>query len=167
MRRIAGRYTYRRVDADGIDAVGPLWKKLIKHHSRLLAHSDGKARNRKFATRKQELLAKADGGGLMIELVRHNVRGPYVAYCIASVSHGGAGEIDSLFVDEAHRGLGIGTRLMRRALAWLDRSGAQSKMISVVYANSEAIRFYSQFGFLPATVQLKQKTRARRQTSVR
>jgi GNAT superfamily N-acetyltransferase len=66
------------------------------------------------------------------------------------------GAIDSLFVLPGHRSHGIGAELMRRALEWLDASGATSKMVSVFHANGDALNFYARFGFHPRAIELQQ-----------
>src|SRR5262245_26172389 len=109
-------FVYRTVGADGIDVVRPLWEKLRAYHAPLLDERPPFL----VEPRKQVLLNKAASGRLRIELVSVNASGADVAYCISTVSADRCGEIDSIFVDERHRGCGIGSELLRRALAWLD-----------------------------------------------
>ncbi len=54
-----------------------------------------------------------------------------VGYCISSLDHDLAGEIESIFVLPEYRGLGIGKELMRRTLQWLDEA-AQRKWLLVL-----------------------------------
>jgi ribosomal protein S18 acetylase RimI-like enzyme len=156
MSQIRAKLIYRDVGAEGIDRVRPLWEKLNAHHAGLSPRFGGTIRIRSFDVRKKQLLAKADAGRLRVELVSANSDGPSVAYCISTVSTDGAGEIDSIFVEEHLRGQGVGTELMRRALAWLESMKVTSKIVSVMTENEEALAFYRRFGFHPRTILLQE-----------
>jgi GNAT superfamily N-acetyltransferase len=148
----ASAVVYRTVGADGIDAVRPLWEKLRIYHAPLL----GDRPPFLFEPRKQAILGKAATGKLWIELVSTPSHGADLAYCISTVSAEGCGEIDSMFVEDGFRGRGIGSDLVRHALAWLESMGASSKVVTVAHANGEALAFYQRFGFQPRTVLLQQ-----------
>jgi len=156
MSETTPQFVFREVGADGIDAVRPLWEKLNIHHARMSPRFGGKLRLRTFEARKQELLTKADGRKLWVELVASGSDEASVAYCICTVSTDVIGEIDSIFVEEHVRGQGVGTELIRRAVAWLDTMRVTSKIVSVMYENDEALAFYQHFGFYPRTILLKE-----------
>jgi len=156
MSETTSPFVFREVGADGIDAVRALWEKLNLHHARMSPRFGGQLRLRTFDARKQKLLAKADAGKLWVVVVGDGSDGANVAYCICTVSTDGTGEIDSIFVEEHWRGQGIGTELMRRALAWLDSLGATLKIVSVMSGNDEALAFYQHFGFHPRTIVLQE-----------
>jgi hypothetical protein len=59
-----------------------------------------------FEPRKREILAKAAAGETRIELVSIASEAVDIAYCVSTVSPGGRGEIDSMFVEERCRGRG-------------------------------------------------------------
>ena len=153
------QFIYREVGVSQIDGVRPLWEELNTHHALLLQRFGDELRQRTFESRKQELLAKAKGAQLKIDLVNMASGGAPLAYCISSISAGNVAEIDSIFVKESSRGSGIGTELMNRALAWLDASGATSRIISIAYGNDDAQAFYARFGFYPRSVLLQQDKR--------
>ena len=148
-------FAYRVVEWDGIDIVRPLWEKLRAHHSPLLASFPGAMPPFHFEPRKQEILAKVAAGKVRIELVT-TPETSGIAYCISTIATNGCGEIDSMFVEESFRGCGIGSELVRRALAWMERAGATSKVVIVAHANEEALAFYKRFGFQPKTILLQQ-----------
>jgi len=156
MSETNSQFVFREVGASGIDAVRPLWGKLNLHHAQMSPRFGGELRLRTFEARKQELLGKADAGKLWVLLVASRTDGANVAYCICTVSTDAIGEIDSVFVEQHRRGQGIGTELMRRALAWLDAMNVTSKIVSVMYGNDEALAFYRHFGFYPRTMLLQQ-----------
>jgi ribosomal protein S18 acetylase RimI-like enzyme len=128
---------------------------LNRHHVALSPHFSSRRRSRTFDARKREFDAKAASGKLRIELAFPTGSETAVGYCLASLS-AGMGEVDSLFVEEAFRGHGVGAELMRHALDWLDTQGATSKIVVVAHGNDSAIDFYSQFGFRPDNVYLRQ-----------
>jgi ribosomal protein S18 acetylase RimI-like enzyme len=146
-------FVYRTVGADGIDAVRPLWEKLRAYHAPLLDERPPFL----FEPRKHGILNKAASGRLRIELVSVDSSRADVAYCISTVSADRCGEIDSLFVDERHRGCGIGSELLRRALAWLEDAGATSKVVTVANGNEGALALYRRFGFHPRKILLQHR----------
>ena len=147
-------FAYRVVGGDQIDAVRLLWEKLRGHHSPLLAGFPGAMPPFNFEPSKQEILGKA--AAIRIELVSAAPDGLDIAYCISTVTRDGLGEIDSMFVEEAYRGRGIGSELARHALDWLESAGATSKVVTVAHENEQALAFYKRFGFQPRTILLQQ-----------
>src|SRR5437879_5107417 len=150
------RFVYRELGSDGLDAVRALWEKLNAHHAQMSAHFGDQLRLCTFDTRKLKLLSKADGGKIWVDLVTSSSDEAEVAYCISTVSADGVGEIDSIFVEQQLRGQGIGTELMRRALARLDSMRVTSKIVSVMYENEKTLMFYQRFGFHPRTILLQE-----------
>ena len=146
-------FACRVVGGDSLEAIRPLWEKLRAHHAPLMSRFPGEF---KFEPRKQEILAKAAGGKIRIELVSVAPAAADIAYCVSTMSADGRGEVDSMFVEERFRGRGIGSDLIRHALAWLESEGASSKVVTVAHANGEALAFYRRFGFHPRTVLLQQ-----------
>ncbi len=152
----ATAFVYRVVDETNFDTVQPLWEKLKAYHANLPWRFAADVRRSTFGPRKQELLAKAASGKLRIELVSASLPLVDFAYCISTVSADGRGEVDSLFVDDGFRGRGIGSELLRRALAWLESAGATSKLVTVAHGNEEALALYRRFGFHPRAIVLQQ-----------
>jgi len=73
----------------------------------------------------------------------------YVGYCISSITKDNEGEIDSIFIEENYRRLGIGDCFMKKALEWMDKQSVKTKRIVIAYGNEEAMAFYSRYGFAP------------------
>lgn len=153
----ASTFAYRVSGEDGLDAIRHLWEKLRAHHAPLLSKfsADGPPFN--FLPRKQEILAKAAAGKIRVEMVSATPGGQDIAYCVSTVTANGQGEVDSMFVEERVRGHGIGSELVRHALAWMDEMEASSKVVTVAHANEAALAFYQRFGFQPRTVLLQQR----------
>src|SRR5215204_2329964 len=97
-------FAYRVIGEDGLDAVRPLWEKLRAHHAPLLSRFSGEGPPFDFEARKQEILAKAAGGKIRVELVSIASGEVDIAYCVSTVSAGSRGEVDSMFVEERFRG---------------------------------------------------------------
>lgn len=156
MPQFAPQLIYRDVGAEGIDSVRPMWEKLNAHHADLSPRFGSTLRVRTFDARKRSLLTKGRAGGLRVDLVLAASDETGIAYCISTLCADGVGEVDSIFVEERLRGHGVGTELMRRALAWLESMRATSKIVSVMSENEEALAFYRRFGFHSRTILLQE-----------
>jgi ribosomal protein S18 acetylase RimI-like enzyme len=156
MGDVALKFAYRVSGAESLDDIRPLWEKLRAHYSPLLSRFGHETPPFMFEPRKQEILGKAALGKTRIELVSIVSETMDIAYCVITISPGGRGEIDSMFVEERCRGRGIGSELVRHALAWMERAEASSKVVTVAYANERLLAFYRRFGFHARTILLQQ-----------
>jgi ribosomal protein S18 acetylase RimI-like enzyme len=75
----------------------------------------------------------------------------YALACPAKLPHPdvttACGELDRIYLLAAHRGGGLGTRLLETALAWLEEGGPRSLWIGVFSENVGAQRLYARYGF--------------------
>ncbi|HLX63405.1 MAG TPA: GNAT family N-acetyltransferase [Planctomycetota bacterium] len=149
-------FTFEEIGLDRLEMIRPLWVKLNAHHIDLAPDFAQRRSRRSFDDRLREWREIAAGGCLKIDLVTRTSDQTRVAYCVTTLSAKLDGEIDSLFVEAEIRGQGVGSELMRRALAWLTERGAKSKLIVVAHGNDAAMRFYARFGFKPNTVHLRE-----------
>lgn len=145
---------YSHAGPEGLDEIQKLWEKLNLLHSTLSPYFADLAMQRTFESRKNELQEKAMTGWLRVDLARERATGLVIGYVVATLSNAAAGEIDSIFVEEAYRGKGVGERLMKRSLSWLDECGARMKSINVAVGNEMVFGFYRKFGFYPITTTL-------------
>lgn len=106
--------------------------------------------------RRADLLEKAAKGIMHIDLAVDEATGQSVGYLVSSVNAKKMGEIESIFVSEAYRGLGVGDQLMTNALAWMDLNGSVDKTVEASVGNEQVFGFYGRYGFLPRLIQLKQ-----------
>lgn len=136
------------LDSDRIDEIAPLWSQLNAHHHAQAPLFRAVYAQNRWQQRRDELLAKANHGNLLILVVR-DARNALVAYCIASVSVQGVGELDSLFVCDSLRNSGVGNSMVSQALTWMDQLGVHTKRVVVYAGNERAQRFYARFGFVP------------------
>ncbi len=63
-------------------------------------------------------------------------------------------ELVSMFVREAHRGGGVGSRLVDGFVAWAKEHGAARLQVEAYAANEGALRFYGRHGFTPHEISL-------------
>lgn len=76
-----------------------------------------------------------------------------VGYLVTSVDKK-IGHVESLYVDENHRGKAIGDKLMAEGLAWINSKSVDQIHVSVAYGNN-VLDFYEKFGLLPRSIILK------------
>jgi GNAT superfamily N-acetyltransferase len=149
------RVIYDVMTEEGLDLIGPLWLELRQMHRARSTHFKAALGSRSFEERREELLEKAARGLMRVELARDE-DGRVLGYCVSSMGPDMTGEVDSIFVTAAYRGMGIGTALMERALGWMENLGAKRKVLLAIVGNEEVHAFYARFGFLPKSVMLEQ-----------
>jgi diamine N-acetyltransferase len=110
----------------------------------------------KWVKRKADLLEKAAKGLMRIDLAVDEITGQSVGYIVSSVNSKKIGEIESIFVCEAYRSMGVGDRLMKKALTWMDQNCSVEKIVEASVGNEQVFGFYGRYGFLPRLIQLKQ-----------
>lgn len=134
-----------------VSVIEPLWKKLNAHHLNISKHFSLQFHSRSFGER-LKLLANREKLQVFICRIENRV----VGYCLGSTV-GTVGEIDSIFVEREFRGAGIGEKLMRAMIEWLDEVGAVQLQVSVVSGNENSYTFYEKFGFFPYYSMLRQR----------
>ena len=92
------------------------------------------------------LLAR-DGGAVVGHLVGR-LSGPGTVHPIR------VAELESVHVYEAHRGGGVGDRLVTAFFAWAAGKGAQRASVTAYVKNEGAQRFYARHGFVAKSVVL-------------
>lgn len=128
-----------------IDEIAPLWCKLNDLHRSLDVSISWQPRVGTWDDRKSELIKKCACGYLLQVVMNDDVQ---IGYCISTVSKERIGEIDSLYIDPHGRKQGIGTQLVKAALAWFSRQGCENVKLWVHPGNTTAIAFYWRFGFV-------------------
>jgi len=147
---------YRNGDEAMLDEIRELWEALNQHHGHISENFKSHYENFPFESRKRNLLLKAKNGRLRIEMAVDQENMKNVGYCISRIEFSGDAEMESLYVEENYRGLGIGELLLSNAINWMDEMGAHTKTVSVAVGNEKAFGFYQRFGFYPRKTQLEQ-----------
>lgn len=134
-----------------IDRIEPLWLQLNLHHTSISPFFENDFKKFNFENRKNALKEKANKGKLKIFIFCPN--NVPQGYCIASIE-GDEGEIDSIFINEKYRKMGIGSRLMSDAMNWLSENSIVRIKVGVVYGNENAFSFYQKYGLYPRVTYL-------------
>jgi ribosomal protein S18 acetylase RimI-like enzyme len=148
------KFTYG--DEGVLDEIQVLWENLNQHHMLMSPYFKQHYKEMTFKQRKTELRKKAKQAKMRVDLAVDKATKQAVGYIVCTLDKTKTGEIDSVFVNPAFRGLGVGDALMKRALVWLDKKGAVAKIVEVGVGNEQALGFYSRYGFYPRKTVLKQ-----------
>jgi predicted GNAT family acetyltransferase len=70
-------------------------------------------------------------GEMKVDLAVDETSGCIVGYCVSNFNGEKTGKIESILVNIAYRGLGIGDSLIKNALSWMDKKSAASKIVEV------------------------------------
>ena len=138
-----------------LDVVQPLWEKLNKQHENLSTYFQHQFRENNFENRKSKLVSKSTIA-INIDLIKRNEL--YIGYCISTINGDSVGEIDSLFVEEEYRKLGLGDKLITRGLEWLNSNNVKSKVIAVAEGNEKVLEFYKKYNFNKRIVILQENS---------
>jgi diamine N-acetyltransferase len=147
---------FRESDHVNLDLIQPLWEKLNEHHLRQDSDFRDHYENFTFPERKEALLKKSTGGSMFVCLAEDKKRGILVGYSVITISPENQGEIDSIYVEDDYRLLGIGDELIKRSLQWMDRKGVKTKKVVVAASNQDAASFYERYGFRTRSITLEQ-----------
>lgn len=131
----------KTVAGDEIACIKSLWEKLNAHHLTRSNYFKGHFSTFTFERRLRNLQKHE----LLSAFVAED-DGENIGYCLATVD-GSAGEIESLFVDEKHRGKKIGEQLVSVAMGWLKEHKCEIIRVSIAEGNEDVLDFYRKFGF--------------------
>jgi len=139
-----------------LDKVESLWKKLNKHHQTIATLFQDSISQMTFEQRRAHWLERAKSGLLRIDIALLQDSEGAVGYCVTTIDND-LGEIESIFIDESFRKLGLGGVLMERALNWLDWNDIIKKRLNVAVGNEQVLPFYQKYGFYPRAIILEQR----------
>ena len=137
--------------------VGSLWEKLNGHHVMQSTFFKDDISNRSFNQRNEQWVKKAKQGFLRIDIAIEKSSNKAIGYCV-TIIHDDYGEIDSIYVDQSFRKMGVGSSLIELALKWLDKKADIKKTVNVAVGNEQVFRFYQKYGFYPRAIILEQRT---------
>lgn len=144
---------YERISFGDIGLIQPLWEKLrIIHHHDSVYFREFYERFT-FETRTGKFAGLGDDR-LRVEIVKSG--GIIIGYCVATVE-GVAGEIDSIYIEESHRGAGIGEKLVNNALDWFRERSVSRITAAVANGHESVFPFYRKFNFYPRLTVLERK----------
>lgn len=131
---------------DEIEIIKPLWEQLNFVHINNSVFFKKEYGNLSFSERMKLIYNKVHDSIFKFDLILDNETGTFVGYCLSSIQST-KGDIESIYIDKQYRRLGLGDKLMRRALEWFKTNSIDDIKIDVVYANDEALPFYKCYGF--------------------
>lgn len=137
-----------------VEAVGPLWELLNKHHQAKSIYFKEKFTQFNYDMRKK-VFEKQDKPRLII--LAQNEKKENIGYIVASIGNEKDAEVESLFVAEKYRGQGIADTLMKKSLNWFEENQAKKMIIGVGFGNEEVFDFYQKYGFYPKVTILERR----------
>jgi diamine N-acetyltransferase len=144
---------YDVLDSIDLEQISHLWSRLNDHHREVtIGWKDHFAR---FTFEERAKRLTRAGKRLRVDLARDGETGTAVGYCICSVDDSVHGELESIYIDPGYRGAGVGDRLARNGIAWMEACGATDIEIVVAVGNEAALSFYERLGFSPRTYHLR------------
>lgn len=64
-------------------------------------------------------------------------------------------ELESMYISEPYRNLGLGTQLVAHFRDWAEQQGAERIAVTAYAANTRALAFYQRLGFVPRDITLE------------
>ena len=136
-----------------LDRIAPLWRGLREHHACVSEHFSDQLASRPFEDRRRDIASKAQK--IRVDIARVERRD--VGYCISTIDKDNRGELDSLFIEEDHRRMGLGRRLAKLSVEWLRAEGAGPIFLTVMVGNDSALPLYESLGFFSRTIVMVHK----------
>ena len=152
---------YTVTDGGGLDLTNELWRKLIEHHAEKSRYFSEIISQRTVEQRNRELLEKYKKGDIRIDLAWEKKTGKLAGYCISTISDTKEGEVQSIFVEEEHRGSGIGDAMLEKALEWMAERETAWQVIAVAVGNEEVFPFYRRHGYYPRVTVLTRRDKGK------
>jgi GNAT superfamily N-acetyltransferase len=149
--------------AEFLDRIEPLWKQQTALHAKKSRHFAESFTTANFSDRKRVFEQKARTGSLLVILAMvglDEIAGYTVCSVCEELSDLGAcevGEIDSMFILESYRRLGIGRKFLVRSMEWFEQNRAEKVIALVAVGNEEVLEFYRLAGLLPRAILLQRK----------
>ncbi|MFP4015228.1 MAG: GNAT family N-acetyltransferase [Chitinispirillaceae bacterium] len=144
----------RRIAKDRIEIIKPMWEELNRLHLKESPYFKEHYRTFTFEERCKKF-TRMDEKDLLILVAQ--TEGQLSGYCVSTIEKG-AGEIDSLFVNQWCRGQGIGKELVKRSIGWFEENACERIGVSVAVGHESALGFYRIFGFYPRLTYLQMKS---------
>lgn len=142
---------------DEIEIIKNLWEKNRQYHENSSEYFKDSYRCISFNQR-MGAFSVFNSDNIKISVAKSNEE--YIGYCISTIIDG-RGELESLHVDEAQRGKGIGKKLVMKHLEWMKKKNCNVIGVTVSQENEATISFYRQLGFYPNTLYMQQKSESK------
>ncbi len=140
---------YNDIAIHELEKIRELWNKNSQFHIKQSKYFSGEHNEEMFNNRISSWKTY-----LHLKITVCEVDNKIVAYILSTMKESVA-VVESLYVLEENRGLGIGRNILVRHLKWFREIKAQKVSVTTVYGNSSAIEFYKAMGIYPKTVNLE------------
>ncbi len=121
--------------------IKPLWQALNRHHMIHSRHFEQVYRDVDFESKIEKFNNVDD---YRLEVICKNKKP--LGYILGSLKDQN-GEIDSFYIYDDLRGLGLGEYLLKRMILWLESNDVKTITSEVAAGNEEVIGFYHKMGF--------------------
>ncbi|MBB6216694.1 ribosomal protein S18 acetylase RimI-like enzyme [Anaerosolibacter carboniphilus] len=138
---------------DDIRVIKELWEKNRQYHENTSEYFKELYRSIRFD---QRIKAFGVFNRTTMKITVAKSNDEFIGYCISTITDG-KGELESLHVDETHRGKGIGKRLVDKHLEWMKEKNCKVIGVTVSQENKSTIEFYKELGFYPNTLYMQQR----------
>lgn len=138
---------------DEIEVIKDLWEKNRMYHENSSEYFGEFYKDINFDQR-IKAFSKFYGNTIKITVAKNSYE--YIGYCMSTIIDG-RGELESLHVDEAYRGNGIGKELVNKHIEWLKEKNCKVIGVTVSQENQSTIGFYKSFGLYPNTIYMQLK----------
>lgn len=134
-------------DISAISEIKDLWTELNKLHIEKSVNFKSKYDSFKFEERFDPLLHDNSHSKFNFDVLFDNKEMKNIGYCLSSITED-SGEVQSLFVLNEYRRMGLGDKLFNSAMDFFEDNNIEKIFIKVVYNNEKALGFYKKHGFL-------------------
>ncbi|NLV25735.1 MAG: GNAT family N-acetyltransferase [Methanomicrobiales archaeon] len=134
---------------EDIDRIEPMWKLLRDYIIKDNHLFTSKMKKVSFKERKKEIIRRNEERQIMIYMAVDDRTSSDIGYCLCSAASLSFGEIESIFIRDKARNMGIGTCLMKMAIIWMKKMNVTDIRVHVTVGNEGVIAFYQKFGFYP------------------
>jgi ribosomal protein S18 acetylase RimI-like enzyme len=132
--------TIRHARSDDVSAMVGLLGQLFAIEADFEADKQAQARGLSLLLRKEACLLVAENDGVVVGMVS-------IQPLVSTAEGGMVGLLEDLVVDEACRGKGTGSLLLRAALDWAREQGLTRVQLLADRNNAAALHFYSRRNF--------------------
>jgi len=145
-------YSIVTLEESNLDRIKSLWECQMEYHIGISINFVKERQSTQFEDRREEILKGCDQ--IKIDYVIRDKSNEEIGYCLSTINHYGKGELDSLYIKEKYRNLGIGKILVQKSLKWMGEAGAKQISLYVIPENEGAISFYEALGFKQRSIHL-------------
>jgi predicted acetyltransferase len=135
------------LDRKNLNSIHNLWIINSKYHSGISMHFNNEPFSDNFIERIESWTK--------LEQIKATIINDddTVGYCVSSIDNG-IGTIESIFIINIYRNKGIGTKIIKEHIKWMQNNECKRIQVSTVYGNEEAIQFYKRMKIYPRSINL-------------